>query len=110
MHVDHLTLLHHFLILKTDTSLKIRFSCIPRGSLIIMAELKTDPMSYGPSSRSANTKCHILIIGCGLGGLAAAIAISKVGHEVTILEKRAELEEVDYDTIGNRPSSKTDIL
>ena len=75
-----------------------------------MTDITTGLISHGSSPRSTKTKCHILIIRCGLGGLAAAIAIRKVGHEVTILEKRAELQEVDDDTIENRPSSKTDIL
>jgi NADPH-dependent glutamate synthase beta subunit-like oxidoreductase len=37
---------------------------------------------------------HFLIIGCGLGGLAAAIGIKRAGHDVTISEKTAELQEV----------------
>src|SRR6478672_8972722 len=31
---------------------------------------------------------HIIVIGSGFGGLAAAIRLQKQGHEVTILEKR----------------------
>lgn len=37
---------------------------------------------------------HFLIIGCGLGGLAAAIRIKRAGHDVPILEKTAKLQEV----------------
>ena len=76
----------------------------------MMRDITTGLIPHGSPSTLTDTKCHILIIGCGLGGLAAAIAIRKVGHEVTILEKRAELQEVDDDTIENRPSSKTDIV
>lgn len=57
-------------------------------------------------STFTNIKCHILIIGCGLGGLAAAIAIRKVGHEVTILEKKALLQELDYDSIKNEQARR----
>ena len=60
-----------------------------------MTDVTPGIMPNGSSSTLTNIKCHILIIGCGLGGLAAAIAIRKVGHEVTILEKRAQLQEVD---------------
>lgn len=41
-------------------------------------------------------ECHVIVIGAGLGGLATAIAISKAGHKVTILEQAAELSEVIY--------------
>ncbi|KAJ5564937.1 FAD binding domain containing protein [Penicillium frequentans] len=36
----------------------------------------------------------IIIVGAGLGGLAAAIGISKAGHRVTILEQTEQLGEV----------------
>lgn len=37
---------------------------------------------------------HIGIIGAGLGGLVAAIAIRRAGPRVTVLEQAAELKEV----------------
>ena len=37
---------------------------------------------------------HVLIIGAGLGGLAAAIGIKQAGRDVTVLEKMTELREV----------------
>ncbi|KAJ5622362.1 FAD binding domain containing protein [Penicillium herquei] len=37
---------------------------------------------------------HVIIVGAGLGGLAAAIGITKAGHQVTILEQAAQLGEV----------------
>ena len=75
-----------------------------------MTDITPGPMPNGSPSTLTNTKCHFLIIACGLGGLAAAIAIGKVSHEVAILEKRAQLQEVDYDSMKNRASSKTVIL
>ncbi|OQV03897.1 FAD binding domain-containing protein [Cladophialophora immunda] len=37
---------------------------------------------------------HVAIVGAGLGGLAAAIAIARAGHKVTILEQAPALGEV----------------
>jgi phytoene dehydrogenase-like protein len=36
----------------------------------------------------------ILIVGAGIGGLVAGIALSKKGHKVTILEAASQLGEV----------------
>lgn len=43
----------------------------------------------------------IIIVGAGLGGLAAAIGISKAGHRVTILEQAEQLGEVSQNRILN---------
>lgn len=50
------------------------------------------------ATKSEGTKskpCYrVIIIGAGIGGLAAAIGISKAGHDVVILERMPELREV----------------
>ncbi|MGE3246371.1 MAG: FAD-dependent oxidoreductase [Beijerinckiaceae bacterium] len=38
-------------------------------------------------------KLHILIAGAGIGGLTAALALSKEGHRVTLIERAPELGE-----------------
>ena len=38
--------------------------------------------------------CHVVIIGAGLGGLAAGIGILQAGHRVSILERAPILNEV----------------
>ena len=53
-------------------------------------------MTKDPHFVLSKSTYHVLIIGCGLGGLAAAIGIRRAGHDVTILEKAAELQEVGY--------------
>ena len=42
----------------------------------------------------ANYKLNIIINGGGLGGLGAAIALKKKGHDVTVLEGATALSEV----------------
>lgn len=47
---------------------------------------------YG--GREAALRLHILVIGCGLGGLAAAHCLSQAGHTVTMIESARQLGEV----------------
>jgi len=47
---------------------------------------------YG--GRRASLPLNIIIIGCGLGGLAAAFALGKAGHRVQIIESAPTIGEV----------------
>lgn len=47
---------------------------------------------YG--GRTAPCRLDILIIGCGLGGLAAAYTLSQAGHNVTLIEAAKRLSDV----------------
>lgn len=49
-----------------------------------------------PSATSSSL--DIIVIGAGLGGLAAAISCALGGHNVTILEQARELAEVHIPT------------
>ena len=42
----------------------------------------------------ANSRLRVGIIGAGIGGLTAAIAIARAGADVTILEAATELGEI----------------
>ncbi|RDX43059.1 FAD/NAD(P)-binding domain-containing protein [Lentinus brumalis] len=44
--------------------------------------------------RKASHPLHILIVGCGMGGLAAAHCLGKAGHKVTLFEAAAAIGEV----------------
>jgi salicylate hydroxylase len=42
----------------------------------------------------AKVKLTVVIVGAGLGGLAAAIGIARAGHQVIVIEQAAILSEV----------------
>ncbi|CAK7203600.1 hypothetical protein SEUCBS139899_006337 [Sporothrix eucalyptigena] len=47
-----------------------------------------------PIQRDASSKLNVIIVGAGLGGLGAAIAILLAGHNVTVLESAPAIGEV----------------
>jgi 2-polyprenyl-6-methoxyphenol hydroxylase-like FAD-dependent oxidoreductase len=56
-----------------------------------------------PSATSSSL--DIVVIGAGLGGLAAAISCALGGHNVTVLEQARELAEVPH-TLQTHPPAE----
>jgi NADPH-dependent 2,4-dienoyl-CoA reductase/sulfur reductase-like enzyme len=54
----------------------------------------TQPNESKSIANSEMPSYKVIIVGAGLGGLVAGIALSKKGHQVTILEAAAQLGEV----------------
>jgi NADPH-dependent 2,4-dienoyl-CoA reductase/sulfur reductase-like enzyme len=56
--------------------------------------LPPDLKPWSISGNMAKVKLTVVIVGAGLGGLAAAIGIARAGHQVIVLEQAAILSEV----------------
>lgn len=39
-------------------------------------------------------KCNVAVVGCGLAGVATALAIQRAGHHTTIFEQASGVNEV----------------
>lgn len=52
------------------------------------------PRPHLYDGREATTKLNIIVIGCGLGGLAAAHCLAEAGHTVQVFEAARKLREV----------------
>ncbi|KAF7373894.1 FAD/NAD P-binding domain-containing protein [Mycena sanguinolenta] len=47
-----------------------------------------------PVSRPTSLRLHFAIVGCGLGGLAAAYCLGRAGHSVSVFEQAPSIEDV----------------
>ncbi|KAI1775777.1 FAD/NAD(P)-binding domain-containing protein [Hypoxylon cercidicola] len=52
------------------------------------------PKVWKKTERDPASQLHVIIVGAGLGGLGAAIAILLAGHKVTVLESASEIGEI----------------
>lgn len=43
---------------------------------------------------SSRVQLRVVIVGCGIGGLAAAYCLGRAGHHVTVVEAASALREV----------------
>lgn len=43
----------------------------------------------------------VVVVGCGLGGMASALALAEAGHQVAVIERSPELQEVKFQSYIN---------
>lgn len=55
---------------------------------------RSPPQVWEKVERDPSSQLHVIIVGAGLGGLGAAIAILLAGHNVTVLESASEIGEI----------------
>ena len=75
----------------------------PTGSLDFLVKLQKEEQKRQTSMQASNlidqggfsrVRLSIIIVGAGLGGLAAAIALARKGHKITVVEQAPALAEV----------------
>jgi cation diffusion facilitator CzcD-associated flavoprotein CzcO len=47
-----------------------------------------------PNTDTSNLKLNVIVVGAGIGGMAAATALGRRGHNVTVFEDAPQIGEV----------------
>jgi len=62
-----------------------------------------------PTTASSKLKLNVIIVGAGIGGMAAATALGRRGHNVTVFEDAPQIGEVlqslvecQFTSVGRR--------
>ena len=78
---------------------------VPAAGGVNASGVPTRPQSiYG--SRKASLTLDIIMVGCGLGGLAAAFCLTQAGHRVTIVESSSMIGDIGAGIISSPNSNR----
>ncbi|KAJ7748398.1 hypothetical protein B0H16DRAFT_1725586 [Mycena metata] len=65
------------------------------GLVDITATSQDSPLVEHKATNGSQFLClHIIVVGCGIGGLSAAYCLGRVGHKITVLEQASEIKDV----------------
>lgn len=68
------------------------------GQVDLCPEILSLLLFYVLVSMANESPVNVVIVGAGLGGLSAAIAIARSGHRVKVIEQAPKLGEVGIST------------
>lgn len=80
----------------TPSLLRFYSTSYPSNCLQFLHGMKpaTPALTAHLEPSQAKLRLNVVVVGAGLGGLATAVALTRRGHQVTVLEQAPKLEEV----------------
>lgn len=79
----------------------------PYPSILMVNSQDSKPSKLLPPKKYAALPIDFLIIGGGIAGLSSAIALTRVGHRVTLIERDATVDHVST-LFASRSTPKVD--